>query len=231
MRDGGWEMTDTTASTFASRLAALLEAPPYGLSRVDRAKLDTLWKKKKDEETETDEETEKQTVVIEPALQIAGYLELTPTLLIADRLLGTLGLVYQLQRDFNSRSETILDQATYLRHLLLMEAGVDRRPLQRAYSVECVLVLPSAEAEQELKQVFRKTARQTSFWHAIGVNVLVVAPDATPDAHSLRRAFSVAAGLDARLVHDPTPPAVRRRLNTITLHNYRLPGHSPVRGP
>jgi hypothetical protein len=206
-------MPDPTTPSFGDRLADLLADPPYGLAKLDEAKFAELWTGEAE-----------ASFVVAPRVQVAGYLELQPTLLVADRRLGTLGLVHHLDQDFARRAETILDQATYLRHLLLMEAGVDARPPRRPYTVECVLALPSAEAEQELKQVFRHTARQTSFWHSVGVNILVCRDGETPSARSVHRAFPWLLASMREWLHiakSVTPP---RRLRRVSLSNYRLPG-------
>jgi AAA domain-containing protein len=213
MHEDGSETADAQATGFAPRLAARLQAAPYALTPVGKDTLGNLWKN-----------TEQRSFVIEPALRVAGYLDLDPTILIADCLLGTLGLVFRLEDDFEQRSRTILDQATYLRHLLLMDSGGDAKPSRRAYGVECVLALPSREAEQHLKSVFRTTARHTGFWHAIGVSILVCASDATPDDASLRRAFSWLLAATRSWLQDPPPAAPERRLTGVQLANYRLPG-------
>src|SRR5262249_46212827 len=147
MHAGGWKMPETAKPTLIDNLAHLLETPPYDLARVDKTRIEELWK---DSSKDQSRNQPKRSFVVEPQVQVAGYLEVTPAILIADCLLGTLGLVYRLEDNFKKRAATILDQATYFRHLLLMEAGVDTRPLRRAYTVECVLVLPSRDAQQDL---------------------------------------------------------------------------------
>jgi hypothetical protein len=206
-------MPETARPASIDHLAHLLEASPYDLARVDKTRIEDLWK-----------DQSKRSFVLEPQVQVAGYLEVTPTILIADCLLGTLGLVYCLEDSFKKRAATILDQATYLRHLLLMEAGVDTKPLRRAYTVECVLVLPSRDAQQDLKHVFRHTARQTSFWHSIGVNVLVSTGDEVPQVDHVRRAFAWLLAATRNWLNNPPAAVPASCLRKVVLTNYRLPG-------
>ncbi len=159
-----------------------------------------------------------------PGLRIAGYLDLDPDLLIVDAELGTLGLVYRLNAEIEARARTIIDQATYLRHLLVMDAGVDQRPQKRPYTVECVLSFASLGAAPTLKEVFRNTARDTSFWHAIGANVLVCGDDQEISSAAMSRAFSWLLSGTRRWFSDPPPTPPAKVVNYIELVNYRLPG-------
>ena len=215
MSTAGSRIPESSTATLAARLEGLLTAEPYRLEKVE--KVTDLWRSDVDT-------TGRARLIVEPRLRIAQYLDLDPALVIADVALGTLGLVFHLDQDVKKSSEQILDKATYLRHLLLMEAGVDARPARRACSVECVLLLSSQERQDELKQVFRTTARETSFWHAIGVNMLVCPEGTTPSPESLRRAFSWLLAATRRWFLD-RPRVPERRLRKVTLRNYRLPGH------
>jgi hypothetical protein len=195
-------------------LTAKLKASPYELTVIGNDNLGDLWK------------TDARSMVVEPRVRAAGYLDFDPipSLLVTDCMLGTFGLVYCLVSDIERLARQVIDQATYLRHLLLMDAGADSRPAHRAYGVECVLVLPDFQAELQLKELFRSTARDTAFWHAIGVNLLVCAPgDALSDS-AIRRAFSWLLTATRAWFQEPAPPAPLRRLTQVKLENYRLPG-------
>jgi hypothetical protein len=202
--------------SFRSRLTARLNEA--GLVLWPSDKLADLWKA-----SETNPPP-KRAVIEEPSLRIGGYLDLDPDLLIVDSELGTLGLVYRLQQEIEARARTIIDQATYLRHLLVMDAGVDARPQRRPYTVECVLSFASQDAARTLKEVFRNTARDTSFWHAIGANVLVCGDDQEISPAGMSRAFSWLLAGTRRWFNDPPQAPPAKVLSGISLTNYRLPG-------
>jgi len=187
-----------------------------------------LWPKEQIEDLWKPKETPppKRAVIEEPSLRVAGYLDLDPDLLIVDSELGTLGLVYRLHEEIEARARTIIDQATYLRHLLVMDAGVDARPQRRPYTVECVLSFASQDAARTLKEVFRNTARDTSFWHAIGANVLVCGDNEEISPTAMSRAFSWLLSGTRLWFNDPPPAPPAKVVNSISLVVHLLHGQN-----
>jgi len=211
------------AETFCSKLTARLTAKPYDLTSWAKDEVEALLRPDK-----KDPPPPQRVVIQNPDLRIGGYLDLDPGVFIMDSELGTLGLVYRLEGHFEKRAHSVIDQATYLKHLLLMDAGVDARPQRRAYTVECVLSVGSQEDLHKLKDVFRTTARETAFWHAIGANVLLAAGGEDVGEAAMSRAFSwLLANTKQWLADFPTtsPGSV---LRSITLSDYRLPGERSV---
>jgi hypothetical protein len=219
MSADGSANSEKAAAPFCSRLAARLQQDPFGLMPWRNDNIETLWKLDGEGPRPPD-----RCVIEAPNLRIAGYLDLTPALLIIDSRLGTLGLVYRLEKDIEQTAQTILDQATYLRHLLVTDAGADARPAKRPYSVECVFSFGVPGDDKKLKKVFRDTVRHTSFWHAIGAHVLVCQDEETlPDA-AMSRAFSWLLSCTRKWFSDSDPATPAKLLNGIHLSNYRLPG-------
>jgi hypothetical protein len=204
---------------FCSRLAGQLSTDPFFLTAWDKDKIEDLWK------PDAEKPPPKRSVIEKPQVRVAGYLDLEPDLLIVDSELATLGLIYRLNDNIDERAHTIIDQATYLRHLLVMDAGVDASPRRRPYTVECVLSFAPGDAgERALKEVFRNTARDTAFWHAIGANVLVCADGQPISPTSMSRAFSWLLSYTRRWFKDPPPAPPAKVVSSVSLSNYRLPG-------
>jgi hypothetical protein len=159
--------------------------------------------------------------------RVARDLDLSPEILVIDYGLGTIGLVHMLG---DSKAESLadlakrhVDQATYLRHLLVTEGVSAQIPdFRLGYTVESVLAIDTARMH-EMVQVVREIAAHTRFLHATGLNLLPIGAGGTIDPVEVRRAF-------AWLL-----PATRRRLTgcasrgaphlrSLELSNYRLPG-------
>jgi hypothetical protein len=122
-------------------------------------------------------------------------LDLTPDLLILDYGIGTIGLVHILhisdRESLVEQAKRHIDQATYLRHLLItsgVKAEIEKSfPLD--YTVECVLVIQKKRAH-EMIDVVREIASNTKFLHAIGLNLLQPDPQFEFGPEELRSAFA-----------------------------------------
>ena len=167
-------------------------------------------------------------------MRIADQLDLVADAVVHDGILGSLGLIHLLpgapaeEAWFRQR----IDQAAYLRHLLLSH----RQPGELAerttvYAVEVVFVLTgsnAAAAESIIGDLLRRILRESGYLHAVGVNVWQPgAGGRLTDPATRRRALSwlliatrnwyqgAAVGEDgvkARLLH------------RLTLQNFRVPG-------
>lgn len=165
--------------------------------------------------------------LVERHLRFARHFDLKMDLLIHDPTLGTLGLVQRLVKKESKLAEEVqhrIDQATYVRHLLLTAADLGGRlPL----TVELVLLATNEPASlRQIGQALDRVTRETRFLEAIGVNLLL--PAATgkkfPE-NTLRRTFpwllqATAAWYASRASATSDGPA--QRLAAIDLENYRL---------
>lgn len=180
--------------------------------------------------------------------------QLVPTLALRDPLLGSLGLVHFLERhevsEAGNQLEQWIDQAAFMRHLLLTDPTAQRHA---PCPVELVGVLPRGdEIRSKLGVQLRDLAQRTSYLHAISVNFLFYGEDGlTMSQADVQRAFawllphtrarfikkaepaseSVAPGssesgpaasapTEARRIEPPTV----ERLSVVTMNNYRLRG-------
>lgn len=164
-----------------------------------------------------------QVFLVKPRLQLAQHFTLEVDLLIYDRLLGTVGLVYELRAEGTQIDEEVrkgIDHAAYVRHLVLNDPQLgDRLPL----TVELTFVARHDHLAPFGKAMSRVAHENRSFLDALGVSLLV-APFAPAD---LRRAFpwllqATRAWYEAQKPTEPGEP--RKPLRTIELVNYRLPG-------
>ena len=111
--------------------------------------------------------------VVAPCLRFAHHFDLNVDLLVYDPALGTVGLVQRL-RKINSKVERevqeLIDQATYVRHLLLKDPSLKGRlPL----TVDLVLLSHNDPKHLgRIGQALGRIARETSFLEAIGVSLL-----------------------------------------------------------
>ena len=161
-----------------------------------------------------------------PTFRVADELDLTPDLLILDHGLGTVGLVHVVEasteESFVDQAKRHIDQATYLRHLLVThgaKGGPESFPLD--YTVECVLVVREADAN-EMVDVVREVATRTRFLHATGLNLLHVRAEFEFRAPELRRAFAWLLPVTRQRLSACRPASAR--LRHLQLGNYRLPG-------
>jgi hypothetical protein len=107
--------------------------------------------------------------VLNPSLLINGHFELKARALIKEPLLGVLGVVQHIETAQNAEESLrrYIDQATYLRRLLLQTAGrIDRR----AYSVELVIDSSSTHLHV-MGELLRKISRDTDFLYHIGLHL------------------------------------------------------------
>ena len=165
-----------------------------------------------------------------PVLRVASDLDLSPEILVLDYGLGTIGLVHVLE---DSRKESLadqarrhVDQATYLRHLLMTDAvaaGIPGFPL--AYTVECVLAIETARM-RDMVDVVREIAASTRFLHATGLNLLPVHEGTTIDPVEARRVFAWLLPSTRQRLAGCAQPSGPHLLG-VELSDYRLPGQRP----
>ncbi len=110
----------------------------------------------------------------ETQIRAAHHHDLSPDLLIVDPEPGTLALIHILAESedpegIGSQVRKLVDDATYLRHLLVTDpARGDRLP----WTVELVLVATASKMERRIAATLGDIAGGTSLLHAIGVNLL-----------------------------------------------------------
>ena len=161
-----------------------------------------------------------------PRFRVADELDLTPDLLILDHGLGTVGLVHivevSTQESLADQAKRHIDQATYLRHLLVAH-GAKGGPesFRLDYTVECVLVLREADAS-EMVDVVREVATRTKFLHATGLNLLPVRAEFELRTAEVRRAFAWLLPATRQRMSTYSPASAH--LQHLQLCNYRLPG-------
>lgn len=168
-----------------------------------------------------------QAFLVSAHLRFAQHFDLAVDLLVYDRVLGTLGLVYQLRKKGVKLVDEVLariDQATYVRHLMVTHPALENHlPL----TVELVLLAQDEPSHlHRIGNALRRVARDTpSFLEAVGVSLLLPRNgDERFPLSDLRRAFpwllqATRAWYDTR---SQAMPAAS--LTAIELLNYRLPG-------
>lgn len=174
--------------------------------------------------------------IVQPSLVMAGYFELEPDLLILDDHLGTVGLVHGLEQEEEPGAITRqvrrwIDEATYVRHLLEVNTADQATSAFLTRSVELVLVVPGENRIlAEVGESLRDIAKQTSYLHAVGVNLLrLPLGEAAPELGSeIRRAFPWLLRRTLAWYLGAAAKSSRgnrfQRLRSVKLTNYRLPG-------
>lgn len=175
-------------------------------------------------------------------LLIDGHLKIQADAVIHDRLLGSLGLVHRMPRSVDAKKEIsrFLDEAIFLRHLLIEQAGTTREVAP--YFVEVVFLLPTNDAKDGLDSFFsalRELVETSTVINAIGVNLWRGDPAvsqtdpavALEQPHVLRRAFSWLLR-DVQHWLGPTTPAETKGvkgadiggIESLELRNFRVAG-------
>ncbi len=192
-------------SSLATALASLGLKPLHAIEEVDQAA--------------------GQIFLVNPRMRLAQHFDLQADLLIHDRDLGTVGLVYELPEDKGKLVDEVekrIDQATYVRYLMLNHSEIgDRLPI----TVEVVFVA-SRDQLDSFGKAMSNVARDTrSFLDAVGVNLLTVRSDGEPFLKAdLRRAFPWLLQATRSWYARPEPDKSGQALKSIKLVNYRLPG-------
>jgi energy-coupling factor transporter ATP-binding protein EcfA2 len=157
--------------------------------------------------------------------EVGGQFDLKVDGLVLDQELGTIGLIHivpgkaEWKEPWSGWFRKRIDEAAYLRHLLLENARDEQEPRQ-ALAVELVFVtLDNSGSIAEGGQVLRDLMRETTVLHAIGVNLWQSPLDQTAN---LRRAFSwllhwTRIWLDKNKHTEPG-----RRLRSMRLDDFRV---------
>lgn len=197
-----------------------LERLATALSRLGLVQLQAL--------EEIDLATAGQFFLVRPRLRLAQHFDLEVDLLIYDRLLGTVGLVYELREqdaEIENEIRKLIDHAAYVRHLILNDPQLgDLLPL----TVELTFIARPDHLDQFGKAMSRVARDNSSFLGALAVSRLVVRKGGdsfTPE--DLRRTFpwllrATRAWYEAQKPAGTEEP--RKPLRTIELVNYRLRG-------
>lgn len=170
-----------------------------------------------------------------PRIRLASHFDPDIDFFVFDGVLGTLGLVRLFKQDADNSRESVrksLDQATYIRHILVSNCLEDAFPL----TVELVLMADEAGLERPMGEVLRELVRESNYLHAIGVNILI--PTGTDEkgfrTMDLRRAFSwLLPETEKWFAGNPPdgrddPASAPASLSKIELNNYRLPGKREI---
>lgn len=178
--------------------------------------------------------------LLNPKLQIEHHFEPALDCLIHDNSLGVLGLVQIIdgQKDTKQGLAKVIantvDQATYMRHLLLMacenqiiDAQNDSR-IPRPFSVELVLITTETHMPV-IGNALREIVSETDYLYSIGINVLPYSETNDDEGKARRRAFSwLLRETNAWYVtKDAQMKAKNKMFNTVealTVDNYRLYG-------
>jgi energy-coupling factor transporter ATP-binding protein EcfA2 len=172
--------------------------------------------------------------LVSPRLRLAQHYDLDVDLLVYDPGLGTVALVHRLVESAAGIAAEVqgrIDQATYVRHLLLVDRRLDGRlPL----TVE--LVFLARDEPDHLDQIGRalgRVARETAFLEAVGVNLLLLPRDGGEpfSKADLRRAFPWLLQATRAWYDRPPddrlparPKTAARSVAGIELQDYRLSG-------
>lgn len=238
--------TSTAATTdqLIEQLAQALKAPPFGVEEIDVGGLPPKPAEKKEGDGKSSEVPRVVCLARRPklAFQRVGF-EVTPDLCVCDDVLGSLGLVFVLtvakneeneENEENEKKATLarleffIDQASYVRHLLLTDDSANDyapRPVELV-----VMVREDGRGAELLGEHLRKLSQQTSYLHAISVNLLKYKggesdPVEVPP-EGVRAAFSWLLPKTRDYLTQPSErskvPKRGRALRKIELENYRL---------
>jgi hypothetical protein len=175
-------------------------------------------------------ESEKPTFLAKPTLRVAKHFDLQADLLIWSKRLGSLGIVHLLE-DADKVEPQVrrhIDQAAYMRHLILSEKELEDH---QATTVELVLVAPyHGDTLAKIGRSLDRIIRETSFLHAVGINILPHRGGEEPFTKiDLRRALcwllqEVEAWYRCPFAQPPGGNGEHHRLTALELENYRFPG-------
>ncbi|HEY2292361.1 MAG TPA: ATP-binding protein [Thermoanaerobaculia bacterium] len=161
-----------------------------------------------------------------PSLRLARHFDPEVDLLVYDPVLGTLGLIHLLPekgKKLEAKVKRWIDQATYVRHLLLTAPDPSSLPL----TVELVLVVSDEpKSIRQIEEALGEVARKTDFLEAIGVNLLSAPTNGeTLSPEALRRAFPwLLRATRAWYESQEKKASATGTLTKIEIQNYRLPG-------
>lgn len=140
------------------------------------------------------------------SFRIARHFDVSPSILIHYEDAGILGLVYIINndKDLDDNIRKYVDQAAYARHLFAISPDVLNEN-RVSVNIELLIVIagrsPGSDADptaaekgddlREIGEILQIMARDTDFFHAIGINVLIGYPDQSTMYRpvDLRRAF------------------------------------------
>lgn len=155
-------------------------------------------------------------------IRVSEQVDLEMDALIRDGELGSLGVVHRV--DARTDVRRLIDQAAYLRHLLVEEMRSTANANRPAYAVEVVLALPGDDAPN-LGETLRTILRDGTYLHAVGVNVWSRENGSLADPAAVRRAFSwLLAETERWFRSRPSAATPRQELQRLTLHDFRVAG-------
>jgi hypothetical protein len=171
--------------------------------------------------------------LVDASLRVQAHHDVEPAVLVHDPYLGTIGLVEVLAGkdpgDYRQELERLIERATYLRQLALLEA--ERAPRRRALTVELVIVVPrdhAAAAGAPVSDILREIVRDTGYLEVIGVSLLYEQPAGGFSIADVRRAFAWLLVATRRWYSEDAAAAAAaqdpRRGWELLLSEYRHPG-------
>lgn len=169
-----------------------------------------------------------------PNVRLARHFDLEADMLIADQALGSLGIVRVLdtpkssEQSFKEKVQNAIDQATYVRHLLLTDPNLrtdtPSNTTNTPYTIDLLLITSESNVEI-IGEVLRTLVRETDLLHAIGINILP--HPFKQNSETVRRALSWLLYESHKWYQSASPPSSDeyQRVSEITLKNFRLPGN------
>ncbi|TXI75677.1 MAG: hypothetical protein E6Q43_03150 [Dokdonella sp.] len=172
---------------------------------------------------------------------VAHHFDIQPAALIHDPALGTLGIVECVlatePAQVAAQVRRHVDVATYTRHLVLRDRARGER---LAHTVELVLLAANeTDADRqvltEIGNTLRALVRSTDSLYHVGIGLLTWNGGATPFHGQLRRALPWLLRATRQWFASPRsqPPALAatpaRRLQSLQLNHYRLPGERELK--
>nr|HRC87987.1 AAA family ATPase [Thermoanaerobaculia bacterium] len=172
-----------------------------------------------------------------PPLLVAGHFDPAVDVLVVERELATLGLVYALEgppQVLAGQVERAVERAAYMRHLLVAQPAsrgdLSQPQRRRPWAVELVLAsLGNAACEAEVHKALRRVAAESQLLFAVGVGLLHRDEESdVPTGAALRRAFPWLLRESRAWYQKLAPPSSSRAreqpLRTLEVENFRLPG-------
>lgn len=155
-------------------------------------------------------------------IRVAQQVDFTMDALIRDGELGSLGIVHRVDADTDVRKR--IDEAAYLRHLLIEETRSAENVNRPPYAVEVVFAVTGGDVPK-LAETLRTILRDGMYLHAIGVNVWRPENGSLTDDAAVRRAFSwLLAETESWFASRPSAAGTGEALRRIALTNLRIAG-------
>jgi hypothetical protein len=155
-------------------------------------------------------------------IRVAQQVDFAMDALIRDGELGSLGLVHRIDAETDVRKK--IDEAAYLRHLLIEETRSTENVNRPPYAVEVVFAVMGDDVPN-LADTLRTILRDGMYLHAVGVNLWRPENGSLTDAAAVRRAFSwLLAETENWFATRPSAAGSGEVLRRIALNDLRIAG-------